>query len=68
MGRVIEITSRTRNPGPHPAGRRCCGPDCITILARSNPGPLCSACAPAAYMKADYRDRLDVLMRQPPAA
>ena len=32
-----------RNPGPHPAGRRCPYPDCPTILSRYNEGPTCAA-------------------------
>jgi hypothetical protein len=38
---IIDVSLRTRDPGPYAADRRCAHPDCITILHRYHFGLFC---------------------------
>lgn len=43
---MIRTQIPERQPaGPYAPGRRCVGPQCITVLRTTNPGPLCAQCA-----------------------
>lgn len=61
---ITSIESKTPKPGPYPEGRRCAGAACITVLSRSNPGPLCRVCAAPDEQAEEIE--LAVLMAEPP--
>lgn len=67
MGVITPKPITERNPGPFPANRRCAHRDCITLLSRYTPGPLCAQHAPAQQAtRAESQGSLRDLMAELP--
>jgi len=57
---ILRVQIPERDPGPYPAGRRCKGPHCITVLRRTNPGPFCEQCAVTPFAAAYLNEQAKV--------